>query len=248
MKNIIVTTLAFTLLACGGGGENDSEPTPSRAPNELPVVTVSPNSFTMEGGAAISITPTATDADGSVVSIVWTQTSGEIITFESVDGLLQLVAPVNLQTEQTYSFLAEATDNDGGKGSAGLDLTVKAMPDLDTLLLGPEVADDNLTSAAVVTPNYDTTEVVDQNPSVSFNQTSGEILIANGRGVRSAEVSLAQAGDEALSFEVCRHVAMQVQDQSGCLMKVIASDLSKVILATAQVYDAEGNQLRLTVN
>lgn len=73
----------------------------------------------------ISISASANDEDGTIVSVSWTQISGAPATLSGTDSQTLHVSDL---AEGTYTFLFTAQDNQGAEASAQIKVTVKPIP------------------------------------------------------------------------------------------------------------------------
>src|SRR5690606_35012232 len=97
------------------------------APNQDPIanagkdktLTLPDNSTTLEG--------TATDADGSIISYLWTKVSGPQVKMANAD---KPVLGLSNMVEGSYSFTLTVTDDRGATASDGVRVTVKPAPNL----------------------------------------------------------------------------------------------------------------------
>src|SRR5690606_2197504 len=97
------------------------------APNQAPIanagkdkiLTLPDNSTTVEG--------TATDADGSITTYLWTKTSGPQV--KMVDADKPVLSLINL-VEGTYDFTLTVTDDRGATATDEVRITVKPAPNL----------------------------------------------------------------------------------------------------------------------
>lgn len=96
-------------------------------PNVMPVANAGADiqKFVNE---AVSITGSATDADGTVASYLWEQTAGTAVTISNpAAAILAFTAP---STAQTLTFRLTATDNQGGAGSDTVSVVVNRLPNV----------------------------------------------------------------------------------------------------------------------
>lgn len=79
--------------------------------NVAPVVNAGPDQ-SVEAKRTVTLTGTATDADGTIASTAWTQTGGPAVTLSGTGLTRTFTAPLAL-TDQTLTFKFSATDNSG---------------------------------------------------------------------------------------------------------------------------------------
>jgi hypothetical protein len=79
---------------------------------------------TMNAGAAVTLAGSGTDADGTIASYAWTQTSGPSVAIVNGNAATaSFVAPVVL-ADSVLTFQLTVTDNLGATGTAGTSVTV----------------------------------------------------------------------------------------------------------------------------
>ena len=94
-----------------------------QAGNQPPVVTITTQPMTVDGGDDVSIQATATDPDGTVNSVVW----GGGGTFNPPNALNTVwTAPAGLGGEAGYALALTATDDSGATGQGFVQMTVRA--------------------------------------------------------------------------------------------------------------------------
>ncbi|WP_290709161.1 PKD domain-containing protein, partial [Flavihumibacter sp. CACIAM 22H1] len=96
--------------------------TPPPPTNQLPTVNLGTNRSITLPTNSISITGTATDADGSISSFRWSQVSGP--STATISNETTATASFSNLVQGTYSFRLTVTDNAGGTGSATVSVTV----------------------------------------------------------------------------------------------------------------------------
>lgn len=106
---------AALLAACGGGGSKDAPETPDQA---SPIVTLAASPQTVEGGAFVTLTASATDATGALL------TPGLSCDQGTLQGSMLLTPTVTENTDITCT--ATATDANGRSGDAQAAITVTA--------------------------------------------------------------------------------------------------------------------------
>ncbi|ABE54474.1 conserved hypothetical protein [Shewanella denitrificans OS217] len=148
---------AMLLLSACGGGSDDSASEPNSAPitpqptAQAPVVNVIPLASPARQGTAITISVTASDADG-IKSYLWQQIAGPSLVLSKTDEASLTFTPVvtDVIRSDQYSFRVQVTDNQGNSTNADIDVEAKrAMTDkqagrlLHQATLGPTSADLN---------------------------------------------------------------------------------------------------------
>ncbi|MCB9669831.1 MAG: hypothetical protein H6734_10205 [Alphaproteobacteria bacterium] len=116
----------LALVACGSTPPAPTEEPPPPA-NEAPVVVV-PDAQIADSGADVQLTGTATDVDGTVTSLAWTQVEGPPVTLAQDAGTVDLVAP-EVEEPTLLVFELTATDDDGATDAGRTTVYVRALPD-----------------------------------------------------------------------------------------------------------------------
>lgn len=117
----------WALVSCSSDDVTPGMPIVSDgAANASPVVSVQANRYVIAGDD-VNMVATATDADGTVTSRVWSQIAGDpIVLTDDSAGLASFVAPdVTAVTDLEFGFTA--VDDDGLEG--GRVVTVTVLPD-----------------------------------------------------------------------------------------------------------------------
>jgi len=111
-KLVLIASSVFFLSACGGSGSSD---TPTVNGNKLPILTLSDVPRDIKKSQTIDLTATASDADGSIASVIWQQVSGPVVLNEPVNASSVSVklADASTYTPLEYAFNVTATDNEG---------------------------------------------------------------------------------------------------------------------------------------
>ncbi|WP_394801695.1 PKD domain-containing protein, partial [Rhodoflexus caldus] len=127
VSGLVQGTYVFRLTATDNAGATasaDVSVTVNVAPNRPPVVSAgTAQSITLPTNSA-TLTGSASDPDGSIASVRWTQVSGP--------NTAAIATPANVQTsvsglvQGTYVFRLTATDNAGATASADVNVTVNA--------------------------------------------------------------------------------------------------------------------------
>jgi len=139
VNNLVAGTYTFILTVTDNKGASASDEvviTVQPAPNVPPVVNAGADK-TITLPAVLTLAGTATDADGSVVSVLWTIKAG------SPTGAT-IVSPNNLNTQVnnvvagTYTFILTATDNKGATASDEIVVTVQPANLPPVVSAGPD--------------------------------------------------------------------------------------------------------------
>lgn len=109
--NAAIATLHFDELIVN----NTGFPGPTVPSNQPPTITLAADHTTgVEPGSTVTLTATASDPDGTVSSITFTQTAGPTVTLAGTGSTRQFKAPPT-DAGTTVKFTTKATDNSGAQ-------------------------------------------------------------------------------------------------------------------------------------
>jgi hypothetical protein len=115
----------FNLQATDNGGANGNKTVTitvnAAATNQAPVVNAGSNQTITLPASSVSLSGSATDADGTIASYLWTKTSGTGGTITNPNSASTTVTGL---TAGTYVFNLKATDNGGATGNKTVTITV----------------------------------------------------------------------------------------------------------------------------
>lgn len=115
--------LTFQLTVTDNGGASHSDSITVTV-NAIPIASAGPDQ-TVSAGAAVSLAGSATDADGSITSYAWTQTSGPAVTLaDATSATATFPAPV---AAAVLTFDLTATDNRGATHVDSVMVTVQVL-------------------------------------------------------------------------------------------------------------------------
>ena len=159
VSKLSIISCAFSLIACGGGGESSSK-------NQLPTVTSS--NVSVNENASVSLSANATDNDGSITSYSWKVTSGHVLTLNgATSNSVSFIAPSVDDAGDTVNLEVTVTDNDDGSAKTNVSVSVENVK--------PIVSIEDLTvnekERVAVTANVDNQE--DGIASYQWQQISG---------------------------------------------------------------------------
>lgn len=128
---ILTFFLAMTLVACGGGGG-------SRTPANVSPTANAGTDQTVSEGAAVTLSGSGTDSDGSIASYAWTQTAGPTVTLSATNAAsVSFTAPATI-TQVVLTFRLTVTDNQGANASDTINITVNTTNIAPTADAGPD--------------------------------------------------------------------------------------------------------------
>jgi parallel beta-helix repeat protein len=130
ITNLSAGAYVFRVTVTDNSGASSSDTltvTVLSAPNTPPVVNAGADQAITLPTSSVTFSGSATDADGSIVSYLWTKISGPSGgTIASPAAASTLVT--GLATAGTYTFRLLATDNSGGTGSDFINVVVSPQP------------------------------------------------------------------------------------------------------------------------
>jgi len=172
-----IIACVFTLAACGGGGSS----APSNKTNQSPTVNIS-GPTQMESGTTISLSATASDADGSIVSFSWTADTGAAVTLGDNKSATLSVTSANVPSDTTVKFTLTVTDNQGASTQTTAQIKIAAKK--TSLVISGLVTD-------AVVPNANVTATI---RDLTFTTTAD----ANGKYTLNLNVDDAHLNDLVL--------------------------------------------------
>ncbi len=128
-SNLVDGVYTFRLTATDNFGDTSTDSmtvTVSLADNILPLVEAGPSQSITLPIATVSMTATASDSDGTITNIIWTQSAGP--SSATLAGQTTLSLTVSNLIAGSYSFRIEVTDNRGGKRSDTALVVVSPQP------------------------------------------------------------------------------------------------------------------------
>jgi carboxyl-terminal processing protease len=128
---ILLTAVALIgVTACGGGGGGGSAPAPVPVPapvvNSSPVANAGPDR-TVNELVPVTLTGVATDSDGVVSSVVWSQVSGIAVVISDAGSLAMSFSAPAVEATELLTFRLTVTDNQGAVASDTVVVTVLAI-------------------------------------------------------------------------------------------------------------------------
>lgn len=138
-KTLITLFIGAVFLSACGGGSSGSSPTPvptpvpPPTPNQAP--TVSTSNLTVDEGEQVVLSATVSDADGTISTYRWTQSSGETVSLEGGDTANASFTAPQSNAQQELAFSLQVTDNDGASASSTLTVTINDL-DVGGTLIG----------------------------------------------------------------------------------------------------------------
>jgi hypothetical protein len=142
------------------------------SPNQLPIVSAGV-AQTVNEGAPVTLTGSATDADGTIASYVWTQTAGPAVTLANpASATTSFTAPL-VTADTVLSLALTATDNYGGAATATTSVTVRNVNQPPTASAGPA---QSVNEGSVATLSGSGTDSDGTIASYAWTQTAGPVV------------------------------------------------------------------------
>ena len=213
-------TLVLLLAGCGGGGGNSQPPqNPPPVVNSPPTASAGADQLVLTG-AAVSLSGSGSDTDGSIASLAWTQTSGVAVTLNGAStGTPGFTAPASAGELQ---FQLTVTDNGGLARSDTVTVNVNAPP------VAAAGVDQAVTSGANVALAGSGTDTNGNIASYAWSQTGGTAVTLAGANTATPSFT-APANAGTLEFQ------LTVTDNQGAshsdLVSVLVNALAAPVIA-----------------
>lgn len=120
-----IITLATVLASCGGGGGTSSPPAPPV--NMAPTVDAG-NDLEVVEQTNVALIGSASDSDGTISSLGWTQTSGIPVKLNGANTSGASFEAPATSKQVILTFQLTATDDDGGQTSDTINVSVTSNP------------------------------------------------------------------------------------------------------------------------
>ncbi len=180
----VTDSLVFTLTATDneGGVSVGNVAITVNPVNALPVV--SPGALqTVNEQVAVSLSGSATDADGTIASLVWSQVSGtSVVLTDAGDGTASFTAPT-LTVTDTLVLRLTATDNEGGISSADVSVVVNPVNALPTATVGTA---QTVLEQTLVNVSGSATDTDGTIASLVWSQLTGTAVVITDDGLGAA--------------------------------------------------------------
>ncbi|MCP3099730.1 discoidin domain-containing protein [Myxococcus sp. K15C18031901] len=224
-------TFVFRLTVTDDDGATHSDDvtvTVSAAPaNQPPVANAGADRSVALPSAGITLTGSATDSDGSVVSYAWTQVSGPVATLSGANTLSLSVSGL---TAGTYVFRLTVTDDDGATHSDDVTVTATSADTLTNVVKGKP------TTAMQASGSFPAARATDDNLTTRWETSvnpdrPGTYLDVDLQGafeLHSAEVHL---GTSATATNAMKNFVLQSWD-GGCWKTLPGATVSANPVAT----------------
>ena len=190
--------------------------------NRPPVVNVN-TPLTVDEGAQVTLSGTATDPDNDKLSYSWGQFSGPHVKLSSYsDTTVTFTAPIIYpDTTNVMSFMLTASDGHGGKASGVVVVNVKSAHHIPTV----SCEDVTVNEKSEVTLSITVTNPDNDELSYAWKQTSGQPVILSSTTDASPTFTAPafNAAGNILKFQV--DITDGLIDIPSCQMTVIVNQL-----------------------
>jgi hypothetical protein len=124
----IAAVICLALAACGGGGGGGGSGNGggTTAPNQSPVVDAGMDQTVYEG-TTVQLAGTASDPDGTVVTISWRQIAGPTISLDDSTSLTAQFEAPSVSSDASVVLEVSVTDNDGAVSTDEVTITIQTM-------------------------------------------------------------------------------------------------------------------------
>ena len=173
------------------------DPLPS--PNEPPMADAGSDQ-TVDAGTIVTLSGTADDTDGTIVSYGWEQTGGTMVSLSGADGATAIFTAPDVSTDETLTFRLTVTDDDGAQASDEVIVMVRAVNQPPDVSAG---ADQTVDEGAVVVLSGTASDPDGMIVSYQWEQTDGtEVLLAGAASDTATFVAPDVSADETLTFRL----------------------------------------------
>ncbi len=196
----LLAILLMLLTACGGS--NGDSPSPTTPIQNIAPVADAGSDQTVDSQAIVTLDASiSSDSDGTVVSYLWSQTSGSTVTLNDTSSVTPTFTAPSLTVLESLIFQVLVTDNDGATASASVTITVNRFNVAPVADAGSDQSVDEQTQVSL-----DASGSSDSDGSIEsllWTQTAGLIVTLDDPNI-SAPVFAAPDVDsvETVSFEL----------------------------------------------
>lgn len=194
------TVLVFQLTATDDQGASASAPVSiTVVPNQLPVINAGADQ-TVNERMLVSLAGTASDTDGTIASVQWTQTAGPPVTLTNANLLTAHFTAPAVSTDAVLTFMLTAVDNLGASGSATTHVTIHHVNQSPTANAGPAQTVNENTQVTLSGAGFDPDGSI---VSYAWVQTTGLPVALVNAGTAVATFTSPQVNSPAtLTFEL----------------------------------------------
>lgn len=167
LKLSTLLILCFSIVACGGGSS-------SKPKNLAPIVNAGTDQQAQEL-ASVSLSAQASDDDGTIASVLWTQLSGSNVALSVNNSLSTSFSAPLVSVSTEFSFQITATDNQGATSSDVINITIIPIIDNPIVSAGEDQTVIEKTLVTLTATATDTHGIASQ----LWTQTSGTGITLN---------------------------------------------------------------------
>ncbi len=200
------STFAFVLTVTDNRDASASDTVNVAHDNALPVVDAGSDQ-SVAANTRVTLTATATDSDGDIVSYGWAQTAGDSVDISGADQLQASFTLPQKPAEENFVFAFTATDNHGGQSIDSLTVAhINALPTVSIARSGS--AEVGQTITLIGNADDSDGDIV----GYAWRQTTGvSVAIDDANASEISFVVPSPAAAEALSF------SLTVTDNRGAM-------------------------------
>lgn len=200
------STFAFVLTVTDNRDASASDTVNVGHDNALPVVDAGSDQ-SVAANTGVTLTATATDSDGDIVSYGWAQTAGDSVNITGADQLQASFTLPQKPAEENFVFAFTATDNHGGQSIDSLTVAhINALPTVSIARSGS--AEVGQTITLIGNADDSDGDIV----GYAWRQTTGvSVAIDDANASEISFVVPSPAAAEALSF------SLTVTDNRGAM-------------------------------
>ncbi len=228
VSNLVAGTYVFRIVVTDDDGATASDQVQVNvAPevvNQAPVVSAGADRSITLPQNSLTINGTASDADGTVASTVWTQVSGPSSATLAGQNSLSLTAS-NL-VQGTYVFRLSATDDDGASADDDMTVSVNAANQPPVANAGPDVNLVLPTNSVVITGSASDPE--NDIASIVWTQTGGAAADFTPNGTELSVQNLV-AGTYSFTLTVTDGGGLSSQDE----MQIVVTATNQLPVVSA---------------
>ena len=185
-KTLIALIFSTTLVACGGSSEDSSANNlVGDTANQVPTVDAGTN-FAVTEKSTVELDGSASDSDGDIADINWTQTSGTSVQLKRPNQLNPIFEAPDVKPSETLVFELSVTDNSGSTSSDTVEILVEHINEMPT--------------ASFSESEYTADEQSEVEINATVSDSDGEITLISWAQVSGVEVSLEDTSSETLSL------------------------------------------------
>ena len=229
------TVLSFQLTATDNSGASSSASTnvTVKHVNVAPVASAGADQTVNEGGN-VSLSGSATDSDGRIVSSIWTQLAGTPVTLTGANtATASFTAPASM-TGEVMIFQLTVIDDKGASASATTNVNVLHVNVAPVANAGADQSVDEQTSVTLSGSGADTDGTI---ASYSWTQVSGTPVTLSGANTATASFTApASMTGEVMSFE------LTVTDDKGLSSTAAVTNVNVLHVNVAPAANAGADQ------